>query len=92
MQVLDVVERVACPEQAVVPIREVDPNVIFEKFLKRGPPEFTDTEDPLVADDWIVRMEKIFRVLECTGPQRVQLAAYMFRSVAEDWWRTAFYL
>ena len=81
-------ERVARLEQAVVPIREVDPNVIFEKFLKRGPPEFMGTEDPLVADDWIVRMEKIFRVFECTGSQRVQPAAYMFRSVAEDWWRT----
>lgn len=86
-QVLDIVERVARLEQAV-PIREVDPNAIFEKFLKRGPPEFTGTEDPLVADDWIVRMEKIFRVFECSGRQRVQLAAYMFRSVAEDWWRT----
>ena len=37
-QVLDVVERVVRPEQAVVPIREVDLNVIFERFLKRGPP------------------------------------------------------
>ena len=66
----------------------MDTNVIFEKFLKRGPPEFTGTEDPLVDDDWIVRMEKIFRVFKCIGRQRVQLAAYMFRSVAEDWWRT----
>ena len=63
----------------------MDPNVIFEKFHERGPPEFTGTEDPLVVDDWIVRMEKIFKVFECTGQQRVQLAAYMFRSVAEDW-------
>ena len=64
---MDVVKRVTRPEQAIVPIREVDPNVIFERFLKRGPPEFTGTEDPLVADDWIMRMEKIFRVFECTG-------------------------
>ncbi|XXG79636.1 hypothetical protein AAC387_Pa09g0665 [Persea americana] len=33
-------------------------------------------------------MEKIFRVFECSGHQRVQLAAYMFRGVAKDWWRT----
>ena len=64
------------------------PECHFEKFLKRGPPEFTGIEDPLVADDWIVRMEKIFKVFECSGRQRVQLAAYMFRSVVEDWWRT----
>ncbi|XXG60313.1 hypothetical protein AAC387_Pa04g2252 [Persea americana] len=33
-------------------------------------------------------MEKIFRVFKYTGRQRVQLATNMFRSVAEDWWRT----
>lgn len=66
-----------------MPIRERDPNEIFKKFLKRGPPEFFSMEDPLVANDWIVRMEKIFRVFECSGRQRVQLAAYMFRGVAE---------
>ena len=33
-------------------------------------------------------MENIFRVFKCIGRQRVQLAAYMFRSIAEDWWRT----
>ena len=64
------------------------PNVIFEKLLNRGPLEFTGTEDPLVADDWIVWMEKIFKVFECSGRQRVQLASYMFRSVADDWRRT----
>ena len=67
MQVLDVIEKVAQSVSADVPIREVDPNVIFEKFLKRGPLEFTGMEDPLVADDWIVQMEKIFRVFECSG-------------------------
>lgn len=87
-QVLDVIDRVAPPAHEEVPIWEADPNVIFEKFLKRGPPEFTGADDPLVADDWIVRMEKIFRVFECTNQQKVQLAAYMFRGVAEDWWRT----
>lgn len=56
----------AQPALVDVLIWEADLNVIFEKFLKRGPPEFTGTEDPMVADDWIVRMEKIFRVFECS--------------------------
>ena len=86
-QVLDVIDRVAPVATEDAAVRGADPNVIFERFLKRGPPEFTGAEDPLVADDWIVRMEKIFRVFECSGRQQVQLAAYMFRGVAEDWWR-----
>ena len=40
---------------------------IYEKFIKRGPPELFGSKDPLVADDWIIQMEKIFRVFECSG-------------------------
>lgn len=67
LQVLDVIERVAQSSPTDAPIREEDPNVIFERFLKRGPPEFSGAEDPHVAGDWIVRMEKIFRVFEYMG-------------------------
>ena len=68
---MDVIERVTQPAQVDVPIRERDLNDIFKKFLKRGPTEFSGMEDPLVVDDWIVRMEKIFKVFECIGRQRV---------------------
>lgn len=40
-----------------------------------------------MAGEWIVQLEKIFRVFECFSRQRVQLAAYMFCSVTKDWWR-----
>lgn len=61
----------------VLSIQERDPNDIFEKFTKRGQPEFYGTED-----------KKIFKVYEWTDHQRLQLANYMFRSIAEDRWRT----
>ena len=32
-------------------------------------------------------MEKIYEVLKCTSVQHVQLAAHMFRGVAERWWK-----
>lgn len=35
-------------------IREFDPNDLFVKFLKRGPLEVRGSEDPLVADKWVV--------------------------------------
>lgn len=44
---MEVIERVAHPAQVVVPSRERDPNKIFEKFIKRGPPKFFGMEDPL---------------------------------------------
>lgn len=33
-------------------------------------------------------MDNILMVFECLGRQRVQLATYLFHSVADDWWRT----
>ena len=50
-KLLDVLER--RPEPAPVQNNRVDnPNLLFERFRKRGPKEFTGQEDPLVADDW----------------------------------------
>ena len=37
--------------QIVINNKENDPNVLFERFRKRGPKEFTGHEDPLAADD-----------------------------------------
>ena len=47
--------------------REQDPNILFERFRKRGPKEFSSQEDLLAADDWLVNVEKIFDVFTCTG-------------------------
>ena len=47
--------------------RDHDPNILFEKFRKRGPKEFLDQEDPLAVDDWLVNIENIFDVFTCTG-------------------------
>lgn len=69
--VMEVMERVAQPAQIVMPVRGRDPNEIFGKFIKRGLPEFYGTEDPLRADEWIMRLEKIFSVFKCSGRQRV---------------------
>lgn len=71
-----------------MPTRETDPNELFEKFRKRNTPEFYGNEDPMLADDFLVQMEKIFAVFKCTKVQEVQLIAYMFRGVADIWWTT----
>ena len=47
--------------------RDQDPNILFERFRKRGPKEFSGQEDPLAADDWLVNTEKIFDIFTYTG-------------------------
>ena len=63
--------------------REQDPNILFERFRKRGPKEFLGQEDPLAAYDWLVNTEKIFDVFTYTGTQMVNLTASLFFGLAD---------
>ena len=74
--------------QIVIENRDHDPNVLFERFRKGGPKEFTEQEDPLTADDWLAHSKNIFDLFRCTGRQQVHLAASMFTSLAYIWWKT----
>ena len=86
-KMMEVMQRQAQPTQVIIPAIIVDPNDLFDNFKKRAPPEFYGNEDPLDADEWIFQVEKIFEVFRCTGKERVQLVAYMFRGIAEMWWK-----
>ncbi|XXG42105.1 hypothetical protein AAC387_Pa01g2449 [Persea americana] len=68
--------------------RDQDPNILFERFRKRGPKEFSGQKDALAADDWLVNTEKIFDVFTCTGIQKVNLTASLFFGLADTWWKT----
>ena len=61
---LEVVQKVGQPRA-----KEYDLNELVEKFRKRFPPEFHGIEDPAVADEWVVQMEKIYEVFKCTSVQ-----------------------
>lgn len=39
-----------------------------------------------MAEDWIKEIEKQFYVIEVTPEQKVQLATFMLRGLAERWW------
>ena len=76
-----------CPN-IVINNRDHDPNVLLERFRKRGPKEFSGQEDPLDADDWLVNTEKIFDVFICTDRQKVHLTASLFYGLTDTWWQT----
>ena len=48
-----------------------------EAFLKQRPPSFSGTTNPLEAESWVFKMEKIFKFLGCTDSQKVNYATYM---------------
>ena len=72
----------------VINNRDNDLNVLFERFRKRGPKEFTGKEDPLTVDDWLAHTKNISHLFQCTGRQQVHLAASMFIGLADIWWKT----
>ena len=60
----------------------------IEQFKKLSPPSFSGEPDPMVAEQWMMRMEKIFDVLNCPDDKKVSLATFMLEGEAEHWWRT----
>jgi len=60
-----------------------------DRFMRQHPPSFDGRSAPEVAEDWIFRMEKIFRAIGVAPERRVDLATYVFDGEAANWWRTA---
>ena len=61
----------------------------LEAFRRLRPPTFYGTTDPMVAESWIMQLEKTFSVLCCTDEQRVQWATFVMEGPAKHWWRAA---
>ena len=59
----------------------------LEQFQKMKPPVFVGEVDPLQAEGWLLQIEKILNVINCTDEQRVSFSSFMFQKEAEHWWR-----
>ncbi|XP_024965970.1 uncharacterized protein LOC112506183 [Cynara cardunculus var. scolymus] len=58
----------------------------LERFHKQKPRVFILAATPVDAEDWIIHLEKIFRVLGCPDHIRVELAIYKLEGDAYCWW------
>lgn len=50
------------------------------------PSAFKGASDPLEAEEWITRTEKVFNVLSCANEQKVPFVAFMLEGKANSWW------
>ena len=65
-------------------------NRLLNQFRKANPPSFLGEDDLVKAKRWVMQLEKIFGVLECTMEQQVSLATYMLlEGEVEYWWKGA---
>ncbi|XP_028547443.1 uncharacterized protein LOC110109806, partial [Dendrobium catenatum] len=58
----------------------------LQMFHKLKPPLFKGAVGPQAAEDWIMRVEKIFDSMQCPGNRKVPLAVFLFEGEAERWW------
>ena len=54
--------------------------------MKRNPSVFEGTVDPVVADEWINMIEKIFEFVQIEDEEKVKCPVYMLRKDARIWW------
>ncbi|XP_061367806.1 uncharacterized protein LOC133310824 [Gastrolobium bilobum] len=45
----------------------------LDAFRKHKSPSFDGSYDPIVAARWLQALDKIFRVMQCTGPQKLMI-------------------
>ncbi|KAB1206055.1 hypothetical protein CJ030_MR7G009284 [Morella rubra] len=58
----------------------------LDNFNHQHPASFNDKTDPVSAENWILDIGELFKVLGCTNEQRVMYAAYKLSGEVKRWW------
>ena len=71
------------------PAISVENVVVVRQFLKLKSPTFKGGMDPVKANDWLLEMEKNFRLLRCGERKKVKIDSYLLAGEASrmDWAR-----
>ncbi|MQM08094.1 hypothetical protein Taro_040947, partial [Colocasia esculenta] len=64
---------------AQIPAQDHGGSSIMERFKRMFPPSFKGESDPLLAENWMREIEKIFRAVRCADEDKVTLATYMLQ-------------
>ncbi len=56
--------------------------------MKYGATEFKGTVDPLEAEQWLERMDRVFKKLHCIEELRFKYSVSLLHGDAYDWWKT----
>ena len=56
------------------------------RFLRLNPPTFSNSTEPIVADDWLRKMERELITAGCTEAEKVRFAAHQLEGPAASWW------
>ncbi|KAI3855002.1 hypothetical protein MKW92_053370 [Papaver armeniacum] len=60
--------------------------LLVGRFIEQKPDSFKGSPDPLVSEDWIDKIEKIFTLFDVNDEDKLNLAVYKLESEATRWW------
>ena len=58
----------------------------LREVQRHNPPVFHGEPDPTVAEDWLMRVERLFDLLEVEPDLRVRVATHLLTGDALQWW------
>jgi hypothetical protein len=57
-----------------------------QKFMSHCPPVFSHAVDPLEADGWLKKVEKMLTITQCTDREKVLYASSRLQGTTSAWW------
>ncbi|XP_075504494.1 uncharacterized protein LOC142541932 [Primulina tabacum] len=64
--------------------------LVYERFRRMSPKEFSRTTDLMITEGWIKSIEVIFDLMELTDADRVRCSTFLLSRDARLWWDSAF--
>ena len=62
----------------------------LQRFRAHHPPTFIEGGDPMVADHWFMKVEKVLEAMEITSDTtRIRLVVFQLEGEAQVWWKWA---
>ena len=55
-------------------------------FLRLNPPVFSNSTEPIVADDWLRKMGRELTTAGCIDAEKVRFATHQLEGPATSWW------
>jgi hypothetical protein len=56
------------------------------EFMSHKPPTFSNSSDPLQADDWLKYMDNMLNIAQCSDRENLLYASGHLTGPATDWW------
>jgi hypothetical protein len=73
-------------QQLPPPPPPAPPRDNHREFMSHKPPTFSNSPDPLQADDWLKTVDNMLNIAQCTDREKVLYTLGRLTGPAADWW------